>query len=164
MHRNLIRVIAALVAAFAALTAGCSSGTGTTMAAGVSMTDQWANAAHSGMAAVFGTLHNAGARPVQIVSGSSPLAARVEVHEVVPDATGTPLMQPKEGGATVPADGRLELAPGGDHLMLMDLRRPLHPGDEVPVTMTFQDGSTLTITAQVRDFPGADEQYHSDHG
>jgi copper(I)-binding protein len=47
--------------------------------------------------------------------------------------------------------------------MLMDLKAPLSPGADVPVTVTFDDGSTLDVTAQIRDFAGANEHYQS-HG
>lgn len=133
------------------------------MAAEVTVSDQWASAAESGMAAVFGTFANAGHHEARIVSGASPIAGRVEVHEVTADATGTKTMHPKAGGIVVPAAGTHELAPGGDHLMLMDLKAPLSPGADVPVTVTFEDGSTLDVTAQVRDFAGANEDYSS-HG
>jgi copper(I)-binding protein len=68
-------------------------------------------------------------------------------------------MRPKEGGFAVPARGTRELIPGGDHLMLMDLKEPLQPGDDVSLTVVFEDGSTLPVTAQIRDFPGANEEY-----
>ncbi|PRC60890.1 hypothetical protein C6A85_15035, partial [Mycobacterium sp. ITM-2017-0098] len=41
---------------------------------------------------------------------------------------------------------------GGDHLMLMELAKPLEPGADVSLTVTFEDGSTMAITAQIRDF------------
>ena len=133
------------------------------MAAEVTVRDQWASATDSGMAAVFGTFANAGHHQARIVSGASPVAGRVEVHEVTADATGTKTMHPKAGGIVVPAAGTHERAPGGDHLMLMDLKAPLSPGADVPVTVTFEDGSTLDVTAQIRDFAGANEDYQS-HG
>ena len=68
-------------------------------------------------------------------------------------------MQPKQGGFALAADSDIELAPGADHLMLMDLTAKLMPGSDVEITVSFDDGSTLPITAQVRDFPGADEHY-----
>ena len=129
------------------------------MASTVTFDDQWATSAEMGMAAVFGTFTNDSQREAVIVSGESPAAATVEVHEVAPDANGTKTMRPKQGGIVVAANSTKELAPGGDHLMLMDLTRPLTPGAEVAMTVTFADGSTLPITAQVRDSAGGDEQY-----
>ncbi|MFV9632234.1 copper chaperone PCu(A)C [Mycobacterium neumannii] len=142
------------------------------MASEVTLADQWASAAETGMAAVFGTLTNAGHHDARIVSGRSDAAGRVEVHEVATDA-GARTMRPKDGGLVIPAGGSHALVPGGDHLMLMDLKQALLPGSEVTLTVEFEDGSTMPVTAQVRDFAGANENYqpatggstpHHDHG
>lgn len=142
----------------------CSSPTATDrqMADSVSVHDQWASAGDGQMAAVFGTLVNDGPGEVRIVSGRSPAAGLVEVHEVA-GATGAKTMRPKDGGLVLPAGGNHDLVPGGDHLMLMDLTAPLSAGTDVEVTLEFSDGSTLPITAQVRDFAGAGENYQP-HG
>ncbi len=76
-------------------------------------------------------------------------------------------MRPKDGGIVLAAGGSHELAPGGDHLMLMGLTAPLEPGSDFELTVQFEDGSTLPTTVQVRDFAGANEEYqpkHSTHG
>jgi copper(I)-binding protein len=124
----------------------------------VTVSDQWVKATDKGMTGVFGTLDNAGDRDVTVVSASSPTAGSVELHEVVGQA-GSGTMRPKDGGFMVPAGGSHVLAPGGDHIMLMDLKMPLKAGSDVEVTLTFDDGTTLPFSAQVRDFPGADEKY-----
>ena len=152
----------AVVAVTLLLASGCAQTREESMAASVTVADQWVSAADMGMAAMFGTLRNAGAREARILSGSSPAAGRIEVHEVVPDVGGSNVMQPKAGGIAIPADGAHDLTPGGDHVMLMDLVGPLRPGTDVEVVLTFEDGSTLPVTAQARDFPGADEEYQ--HG
>ncbi|WP_299563650.1 copper chaperone PCu(A)C [uncultured Mycolicibacterium sp.] len=171
IHRMPRRAFVAL-AAGALLAAGCTDAAEPQdgpLAERVSVSDAWAKAVDAGMTSVFATFANDGVRDAQLVSAASPVAATVEIHEVVSDGAGGSRMQPKAGGITVPAHGRTELAPGGDHLMLMDLRHPLRPGDEVELTVTFADGSTLPVTAQVRDFAGAQENYsggadHADHG
>lgn len=161
MSSKNIRAALGVFAVAFAMTACTSPGPveNTTMAATVAFDDPWASSANTGMAAVFGTFSNRGSHDAVVVWGESPVAARVEIHEVAPDAGGSMTMRPKEGGITVAAGGSTELAPGGDHLMLMELTRPLEPGDDVSLTVTFKDGSTLPITAQIRDFAGADESY-----
>lgn len=140
------------------------------MAEDVTFSDQWANSAEGGMTSVFGTFTNTGHHAAHIVSGSSPAAGRVEIHEVGAGEDGNNMMRPKDGGITIPGGGTHRMTPGGDHLMLMDLTEPLHPGADVAVTVLFEDGSTLPLTAQVRDFPGGNEAYappagaHHDHG
>ena len=127
---------------------------------GVTITDQWVKAADSGMTGVFGTLKNAGTAEVTVVSATSPSAGRVELHEVVGEP-GSTVMQPKNDGFAIPAGGTHVLAPGADHVMLMDLKGPLKAGSEVEVTLTLADGATVPFTAQVRDYAGAGENYQS---
>ena len=52
----------------------------------------------------------------------------------------------------IPAGGRLELKPGGKHLMLIGLKRPLREGEQVTLTLRFEGGATarLTLTVQNR--------------
>jgi copper(I)-binding protein len=163
MPDNRIRkATGATLAVCALLGTGCSASSDDDkepMASTVTIENQWASAAETGMAAVFGTIANKGDHEARIVSGESPVAGRVEVHEVVPDATGAMTMRPKAGGLEVPAGDSRELIPGGDHLMLMDLNQPLQPGADVSLTVVFEDGSTLPVRAQIRDFAGANEEY-----
>lgn len=164
MRRFLIALIAAVLAT------GCTSPTAEhsdhPMAAEVALEEQWASAGDGEMAAVFGTLVNNGHHEARIVSGTSPAAAHVEVHEVAGEA-GAKTMRPKEGGIVLPAGGSHQLVPGGDHLMLMGLTAPLSAGSDIELTVQFEDGSTLPVTVQVRDFAGANEEYqpkHNGHG
>ncbi|MFC4124549.1 copper chaperone PCu(A)C [Nocardia rhizosphaerae] len=125
----------------------------------VTMSDQWIKAADSGMSAAFGNLKNSGDTPVTLISATSPASDRVEIHEVVPDSEGVKSMRPKAGGITIPAKGEAVLKPGGEHLMFMDLTEPLRTGGETTLTLTFADGSSTVVTAQVRDFAGGKENY-----
>lgn len=163
MSDNRIRMATgAAFAVCALLGTGCSASSDDRkelMASTVTIDNQWASAAETGMAGVFGTISNNGDHEARVVAGESPIAGRVEVHEVVPDATGAMTMRPKVGGLDVPAGGTRELIPGGDHLMLMNLEQPLQPGADVSLTVVFEDGSTLPVTAQIRDFAGANEEY-----
>lgn len=136
-----------------------STTTGGTQAAALTVTDVWAKAADSGMTAVFGTIANSSGADVRIVSATSSAAGMTQIHEMVADASGQMVMKEKKDGLLVPAGGKHELSPGGDHLMLMDLTGPVRPGDDVTLTLTTEDGSTLELTAQARDFTGGNEPY-----
>lgn len=125
----------------------------------LTMTDPWVKAAEAGMTAAFGTLGNSGDQDLTVVAATTRVAATMELHETVQGSDGTMTMQPKEDGFVVPAGGRLELAPGGDHLMLMGLDRALEPGETVPFALTLADGSTVRFEATVKRFTGADEHY-----
>lgn len=165
MATTMISKTAASVAAvvLAAGLAGCSktdtvSDTTEDAAQAVTLSDQWVKAAPTGMTAMFGTLKNSSDKTATLVSATSPSAGMVELHEVVSEG-GTGTMRPKEGGIEIPAGGNHVLAPGADHIMLMDLKGPLAVGNTVEVTLTFSDGSALPVSAQVREFAGAAEDY-----
>ncbi len=50
----------------------------------------------------------------------------------------------------VPSGGVLEMKPGGLHLMLINLKRDLHPGDRVHVTLTFERGAPVSLEVPLR--------------
>ncbi|CAN5285576.1 MAG: copper chaperone PCu(A)C [Nocardioides sp.] len=128
-------------------------------AAVVSMADPWVKAVGSGeMSAAFGTLSNSGDAEVTLVSASTSVSDTVQLHETVM-ADGTMQMQQKDGGYTIPAGGSVELVPGGNHIMFMDVTADLEPGSEVTLTLTFDDGSSMDVEAVVKDYAGANENY-----
>jgi len=122
------------------------------------MQDPWVKTARSGMTAAYGTLLNGTDREVVVVSATSSASPAMELHETTM-VEGKMAMRPKDGGFVIPAKGRHEFAPGGDHLMLMDVTTPVKPGDEVTFTLTLRDGGTLTFTALGKDFAGGNESY-----
>lgn len=120
--------------------------------------DMWVKTAASGMSAVFGTLMNTGAAEVTVVKATSTASPLMELHEVA-TVDGEMVMRPKENGFTIPAGGMHELKPGGDHLMMMDVKTPVTAGTEVTVTLTLADGKTMEFTALGKDFAGGNESY-----
>ncbi|HYO72088.1 MAG TPA: copper chaperone PCu(A)C, partial [Archangium sp.] len=102
--------------------------------------------------AVYLTLVNTSGREDRLVSAESTTAARVELHEVI--AQGELLqMHPRPEGFVVPAKGRVELAPGGKHLMLYALQET---PTSLPLTLHFEKAGTVQLTVPV-SAPGADE-------
>ncbi|MFT4086454.1 MAG: copper chaperone PCu(A)C [Gordonia sp. (in: high G+C Gram-positive bacteria)] len=120
----------------------------------LAVSDQWVKAAKSGMTSAFATVYNTGEKDVRIVAASSDSADKVELHE---NADGK--MKEKKGGFLVPANGELSLTPGGDHLMLVGLKKPINAGQSVSITLRLADGSTQTVDALARDFEGNKEDY-----
>jgi copper(I)-binding protein len=125
----------------------------------LSITDAWVKAADTGMSAAFGTLENSGPKDVTVVSAQSPASSMLQLHETTSNDAGEMVMREKKSGFVVPAGGSLELAPGGNHIMLMDLTNPIKAGDEATFTLTLSDGSTYEFTAAAKDFTGANETY-----
>jgi len=125
----------------------------------LSITDPWIKAADSGMSAAFGILENASDTDITVVSAASDASTMLELHETTQNASGDMVMQEKNGGFVVPAGGSYELAPGGSHIMMMNLTAPLVAGDEATFTLTLADGSTYDFTAPAKDYSGANENY-----
>lgn len=125
----------------------------------VAITDAWVKAAPDGMSAAFGMLENSGDHDVTVVSVESDAASMIELHETVENDAGEMVMREVEGGFVIPAGGEFALAPGANHIMLMDLQSPLLAGDETTFTLTFSDDSTYEFTAPVKDYSGANENY-----
>lgn len=125
--------------------------------------DPWVKAAESGMSAAFGTIRNTTDKEVTIVGASTAASRMVELHETAMGANGTMQMQPKKGGFVIPAKGELKLEPGANHIMLMGLTQPVKAGDEITFDLKLSDGSTLSFTAQGKDFTGANENYSGGH-
>nr|WP_237464771.1 copper chaperone PCu(A)C [Leucobacter luti] len=128
-----------------------------TAASSFEIVDGWAKAG-DGMTGVFGSLTNSGDSDLTLTSVASPAAAMVELHETVVSG-GSSVMREVDGGFVIPAGGSFELEPGGNHIMFMDLPKPLLAGDEVELTLTFDDGSTVETSVLVKDYDGAQENY-----
>ncbi|GAB94721.1 hypothetical protein BJY21_000507 [Kineosphaera limosa] len=131
--------------------------------AGLEVLDAWTVArpdvAANPMTGVFGIVRNVGDHDVELVAATSSASQRAELHATV-NKNGQPAMQHVEK-IKVPAGGSLVLQPGGDHVMVMDLTRPIAVGDTVNVTLTTQDGGSLEFRAVAKQFAGANEPYHS---
>jgi copper(I)-binding protein len=63
------------------------------------------------------------------------------------------MMQEKEGGYEIAAGETLTFEPGGAHIMLLDIDAATYP-ESVDVTLTFDDGSSIDFTAEVRAIDG----------
>ncbi len=127
----------------------------------INIDDSWARATAPGskIAAGYMTIRNLSASPDRLVGASSPLAARVETHVTVKEGEVFRMREVK--GYDVPASGSFELKPGGAHLMLVDVKRPLKEGDKVPLTLRFQRAGELRTELQVR--PLGDTGMHGKH-
>lgn len=84
----------------------------------------------------------------RLTGASSPAATTVQLHEMTMNGA---VMRMREAPGIPLAPGKpVRLAPGGLHLMLVGLRAPLKPGDEVPIHLTFEHAPALDIVAIVQ--------------
>lgn len=137
-----MRILTATLAAslFVASAALAQSGT-------ITVENAWSRAAMAGRnGAVFLTIVDKGQADT-LVSASSPVAERVEVHESLMDQGVMKMREVK--GLTVTPEKPVTLAPGGYHIMLMNLKQPLSEGDKIQVTLNFQKAGAVSTTAVV---------------
>jgi len=101
-----------------------------------------------GNSAVYLVLENRGELQDRLVGAETPAAASVEIHESRMEGE---LMTMREvGEASLPGGGRVELAPGGMHLMLLGLTRALAAGDTLSLNLRFQETGSLALRVPVR--------------
>ena len=99
------------------------------------------------------TVENDGKEADRLLSATAEVAGRVEIHEMsVKDGVMTMRMLPD--GLEIPAGGEAKLAPGGLHLMLMDLKQPLKEGESFKGTLTFAKAGTVDVSFKIEGMAG----------
>ncbi|WP_207537330.1 copper chaperone PCu(A)C [Sabulicella rubraurantiaca] len=113
----------------------------------VTVEEAWTRAAGQGATgAGYMTLRSgAGDR---LLGAASPLAQRVELHNHIRDGD-VMRMRPVEAVEVQPGTV-VTLRPGGLHLMLYGLARPLSPGEQIPVTLRFERAGEIEARLQVQ--------------
>ncbi|MGE7138384.1 copper chaperone PCu(A)C [Luteibacter sp. NPDC031894] len=94
------------------------------------------------------TFENRSDRAVSIVGAQSPQYADAMIHRSSTDG-GMGRMEMVDSVA-VPANGKLVFGPGGYHVMLMQPKHAVKPGDTVTVTFTLSDGASIPATLVAR--------------
>jgi copper(I)-binding protein len=118
----------------------------------VTVGEPWVRATVAAQKATGAFMTLTSVQPVKLVGVSSPAAGAVEVHEMkmVDDMMKMRQMQSLD----LPAGQPVKLAPGGYHLMLLELKQPLKDGDKVPLTLEFEDAkkvrSKVVVDAPVK--------------
>ena len=111
----------------------------------VQVTAPWARAAPQGrVGAVYLDLMGG---PDRLVSVASDIAGKVELHETILE-DGVARMRPSAGVLISPG-ARTRLTPGGLHVMLFDLKRPLKEGESFQLTLTFERARAVALTVPV---------------
>ena len=146
------------LARFAALSlllvsaAALADAPGAAKAGSLALSDGWVRATPNGArtGAAYLTIENKGDAEDRLTGGSSPAAATVEVHEMKMDQ-GVMTMRPVEGGLKLAPHAKTELKPGGYHIMLIGLARPIAAGGMVALTLHFAKAGDVTIDLPARD-------------
>jgi copper(I)-binding protein len=140
MKRILLAGFAALLALSAPLAA---------FAADIKIDDAWARPtlgqARNG--AAYLTITTTGA-PDRLVAASAPVAGKTELHTMTMN-NNVMQMRPVDAIQVTPGTD-VKLQPGGLHVMLLDLKSPLKPGDKFPLTLKFERGGEVQVQVEVR--------------
>jgi copper(I)-binding protein len=114
------------------------------------ITQAWTRATPGGAKVAGGylTIENKGAVPDRLIGGTVEVAARVEVHEMAMN-NGVMTMRPLAPGLAVEPGKTVKLAPGGYHLMMLELKAPLKQGDKLPVTLQFEKAGKVQVSFDV---------------
>ena len=119
----------------------------------------WSRATPPGAKVAVGymEIRNRGRQPDRLVSASTPLAQRVEMH--VTERDGEVMKMRQVQSFEIPARERYALRPGGSHLMLVDIARPLKAGERFPMRLVFERAGEMDIELEVQE-QGARRPHH----
>ncbi len=118
--------------------------------------------------AAYLTLENQGQQSDTLLSARTPIAGHVELHEHIHQDS---LMKMQQIDSVTIAPGqRVEFTPGGNHIMLFELKQPLTDGDKYPMTLIFEQAGEVDIQVVVTADPDnhgnnqpEDHGNHSEH-
>ncbi len=124
-------------------------GAGAVHAQNVEITDAWARASVPGQKATGAFMKITAKESTKLVAASTPVAGVAEVHEMKMDGD-IMKMRAVQGGLELPAGKAVELAPGGYHVMLMDLKATLPKDSTIPLTLVFKDAKGVESKVELK--------------
>jgi copper(I)-binding protein len=115
----------------------------------LTISNPFARATPPGAAAggVFLTIRNQGSEADRLLRATSPVAGLVELHEMTMD--GGVMKMRAVSRIEVKPGATVELKPGGLHVMLEELKRPLKQGEQLPMSLTFEKAGTVEVIVDV---------------
>jgi len=110
----------------------------------------WSRAVPKGasVAAGYLTIRNTGSEPDRLVSGSTPVAGRLEVHEMSMN-NGVMRMRPVAGGLEIKPGQTVELKPQSFHIMITGLKQPIEKGTSFKGALVFEKAGAVEVDFSV---------------
>ncbi len=117
----------------------------------ITVKDAWSRERPSGavVGGAFLTIQNTANHPDRLISASTPIADRAEVHESVMKDGVMGMLHRDE--IIIVSGETVILKPGSFHVMLMGLKEDLTKGKTFPLTLTFARAGDITVTVHVED-------------
>lgn len=151
------KIFAALTLCFVASSASAESD--------IQIQNLWVQAAPPGVKvlAAYLEIKNSGKQQRVLTGVSSPVFGQIGIHRSVIHGNMAHMEHLKE--LAIPADASVVLQPGGLHLMLMDAKKPLQAGDQIPMTFIFGNKENIAVSAIVRSgkMEGTGDRQQMDH-
>jgi hypothetical protein len=114
----------------------------------IEVKDAWVRAASDTTGGAFMNIANNGTEADRLISAESDASEIVQIHETLME--NEVMMMREVDGIDIPAGGIVELAPGGYHVMLINLKQPLKPSEKVALTLNFEKAGPVAVEAEVR--------------
>ena len=109
------------------------------------------------------TIANTGTEPDALIAVASPLAGKAEIHRMEMK-DGVMVMRPVAGGIEIPPGGSVALAPGGLHVMFMELKGALTKGEKLPLTLRFRKAGEIATFLDIEPIGAAGPGDSHAHG
>jgi copper(I)-binding protein len=124
----------------------------------------WSRAVPKGatVAAGYVTIRNTGAEPDRLISGSTPVAGKFEIHEMSMDK-GVMRMRPVQGGVVIKPGETVELKPQSFHIMMTGLKQPIEKGKPFKGSLVFEKAGAVEVDFAVEGVGAAPAAAHDMH-
>ncbi len=109
--------------------------------------------------AVYFVIHNHSSTTDEIVGVTAEIARAAEIHES--RMNGDVMEMHRLESVPLEASAEVEFAPGGLHIMLVDVREDLRLGDEIEITLHFDSFEDISVLVPVQDAPAPHEDHSS---
>ncbi len=112
----------------------------------------WSRAMPKGASVAGGymTIKNTGTADDRLVSVSTPVAGKVEIHQMTTE-NGVMKMRPVAGGLEIAPGATVELKPSSFHLMITDVKQPIQKGKPFTASLTFEKAGTVNVEFTVEN-------------
>lgn len=101
-----------------------------------------------GISAAYFSVTNNGTNDIRLLSVTAEGVGMSSIHETIVE-NNVARMEEVEGGLLIPAGEIVELAPGGHHVMLMNISNPLVDGETLLLNLNFDNGATISVEAPI---------------
>lgn len=123
-------------------------------AGGLDVTDAWGRSSPmvADAAAFYVTIENGGDEGDTLVAASSDRCGAIELHNSMMNDEGVMMMDQADPSLlAIPAGGSLEMAPGGLHVMCLQVTEAPQLGEEIDLTLEFESGTSVDVVVSIED-------------